>query len=63
MAKWVDCLHKELEELERLTRKLLHVSELPTVDFYSIVDHHSMTDKGCYFGTELEGGFEMGPDD
>ena len=58
LNKWVDCLHKEVDELERLTRKLLCVSELPTVDLYSIIDHHSMTDKDCYFGTQLEGGFE-----
>ena len=58
LDKWVNCLHKEVEELERLTRKLLRISELPTVDLYSIIDHHSMTDKDCYFGTQLERGFE-----
>jgi len=56
LTKWIECLHKEIEELERLTRQLLHTFELPTVDFYSITDHHSMTDKDRYFGTELPGG-------
>ena len=36
LMKWIECLHKEIEELERLTRQLLHLSELPTVDFYSV---------------------------
>jgi hypothetical protein len=56
LNKWTECLYKELTELERLTRQLLHISELPTVDFYSVIDHHSMTDKDHYFGTELPGG-------
>jgi len=56
LTKWNECLYKEIAELEKLIQLLLHISELPTVDFYSIQDHHSMVDKDCYFGTELPGG-------
>jgi hypothetical protein len=50
---WKECVHKVVEELEKLTQQLLHVSELPPVDFYSVHDSHNMKEIGHYFGTEM----------
>ena len=57
---WKECVHKLVEELERLTRLLLHVSDLPTVDFYSaeIRDNHNMKNIGKGLGTEQSDGKE-----
>jgi hypothetical protein len=56
IANWILCVHKLVEELERLTCLLLFISELPDVDFYPIVDDYRMKDMGEYFGTKQEGG-------
>ena len=58
LKKWEDCLHKEIEELERLTRKLLGVDELPPVDFYAHSDSHCDDQKDYYFVDGLPGGRE-----
>jgi hypothetical protein len=56
LTKWEECLHKEIEELERLTRVLLNVNELPQVDFYAHSDSHSNDEKGYYFVDGLTSG-------
>jgi hypothetical protein len=56
IAMWISCVHKLVEELERLTCLLLFISELPSVDFYPIVDDYRMKNMGEYFGTKQEGG-------
>jgi hypothetical protein len=55
IAMWIACVHKMVEELERLTCLLLHLSELPSVDLY-LIDNPRMKDMGEYFGTKQEGG-------
>jgi hypothetical protein len=57
---WKECVRKLVEELERLTGLLLHVSELPAVDFYSpeLRDNHNMKNIGKGLGTEQPGGKE-----
>jgi hypothetical protein len=60
ICMWKACVHKLVEELEQLTGLLLHVSELPTVDFYSpeLRDNHNMKNIGKDLGTEQSGGKE-----
>jgi hypothetical protein len=50
--KWKYCVHKIIEELERLTKSILMVDDLPGVDFCSIQDppNHSMS--GYYLGKD-----------
>jgi hypothetical protein len=54
---WISCVHKMVEEFERLTCLLLHMSKLPEVDLY-IKDNQNMRNIGKYFGTEQVGGKE-----
>lgn len=55
IAMWIVCVHKLIEELERLTCLLMHISELPLIDLY-FIDNPRMTDIGEYFGIKQEGG-------
>jgi hypothetical protein len=58
LKNWESCLHKEIELLEELTRKLLAVNELPPVDFYAHSDSHCHDQKDYYFVDGLPGGRE-----
>jgi len=58
LKKWEGCLHREIGELEMLTRKLLGVNELPQVDFYAHSDTHCNDQKDYYFVDGLPGGRE-----
>ena len=58
LSKREECLHKEIEELERLTRVLLHVKKLPRVDFYAHSDSHTDDEKDYYFVDGLPKGRE-----
>ena len=52
--KWKYCVHKIIEELERLTKLILMVDDLPDVDFYSIHDPSNHPMSGYYLGKDGE---------
>lgn len=51
---WKYCVHKIVEELERLTKRILMVEDLPHVDFYSIHDRPNHPTSGYYLGKDGE---------
>jgi hypothetical protein len=51
---WKSCVHKIVEELERLTKLILMVDDLPHVDFYSIHDTPNRSMSGYYLGKDGE---------
>jgi hypothetical protein len=50
--KWKYCVHKIIEELERLTKLILMVDDIPDVDFYSIHDPPNHPTSGYYLGKD-----------
>lgn len=52
--KWKYCVYKIIEELERLTKVILIVDDLPDVDFYSIHDSLNHSTSGYYLGKDRE---------
>ena len=54
VENWKYCVRKIVEELERLTKRILLVDDLPHVDFYSIHDPPNHSTSGYYLGKEGE---------
>ena len=51
---WKYCVRKIVEELERLTKQILMMDDLPHVDFYSIHDRPNHSTSGYYLGKDGE---------